>query len=1193
MELIGIDDHLMASTLSGIIDKINGAANYLNDWPKSSQVTKILALHVISKIERLSIQNVVDPEYAKSQMKKATHLVVGVDYGVEAYCVLTRDLDDRFDDEDARGEVDDYLSDLANTFVNAIKDFQTFTEFQKNFTKEEKQGLTRMKCRLYADLQTQPVRECNVFDAYKHCMKLISEARESDSEKKNKAVPISVRLYSLKAIINETRDVDDNFLEYRDVEATLISRCYHISAELEKLRLKAETASQTNSQQSSTSTLVVDCRQFIDAIVKFQNLMKKDLKNGIVKARQSEDGDDEEVEKVVDIVENLSLFHPSRLEQWLMFKELEFELLTSKMFSLNGITFLANRNKLVNELADADKKYALVMLVPSPDDRTKQFLNAMIQYVDIYTRLLKMSDVSSSTTRERDEDLPWHMIDRKRKTIQDKIRKFSDYVAKNKHLENKVSFILTFSESSQVLGCQYSIYEGCKLFMENLDRFPVPPTNIRVRLATSGETTFIKTNAPVCVEWDYEFQGYPTQFLVEYRTKESYVETWKKQNTSRPGDTRLFLNFQPGIAMEIRVAADTCIGRSEFSEIVDTIEIIESSLEKDGSIQFADEPGPSKEVNESTIPKFQFPAQAKGKTTSETTVKSNNQQANGNQQFKATNDFKEKKPIEKDLCFPCTTITRWRIIGNKDELDVYAVPSTKTPGSMETIVERFSVGTEATSKMEHKTILLMGATGSGKTALINSMINYVFNVQWENPFRLQLIEEKGIDEAFSQTQKITAYDIHHSEGFRIPYSLTIIDTPGYGDTEGLDRDKEITEMVRKFFKDENGIQELDVVGFVAQAVLPRLTATQTYIFDSVLSIFGNDIKENIDFLLTFADTQVPPILAAISEADLPCPIDPESKQPLHHKFNNSGFYCSNRGSSNQLNQLFWDMGMENFDNFFRVLGAMNTKSLTLTKQVLEERKHLEATVDGLQPLIKIGLVKMEEMRKIKEMIANSQVQIEANESVLFEVEVTVPTKVEIPEGQYLTNCNRCYVTCHESCIYKNDDEKVNCAAMDKTMPKKNRSCTVCPNKCIWNMHANQPYKWEYVQEKQMTSSGDIKAKYETELNKILTAEDLIQVLQDALDNNEKNVLERVKTVTDCIRRLDEIALRPNPFSSPEYIDLIIEAEHQEKKLGFQERIKSLQRLREMAVLTHRIQTNPSGSLYDYDGNSEDKTASDT
>lgn len=102
----------------------------------------------------------------------------------------------------------------------------------------------------------------------------------------------------------------------------------------------------------------------------------------------------------------------------------------------------------------------------------------------------------------------------------------------------------------------------------------------------------------------------------------------------------------------------------------------------------------------------------------------------------------------------------------------------------------------------------MGATGSGKSAIINAMMNYILGVEWNDPFRFILIDEEvqGGSQAFGQTREVTAYDIHYQDGFRIPYSLTIVDTPGFGDTEGIVRDQEITSSIKKFFEHLNGIQ---------------------------------------------------------------------------------------------------------------------------------------------------------------------------------------------------------------------------------------------------------------------------------------------------------------------------------------------------------------------------------------------------
>ncbi len=148
-------------------------------------------------------------------------------------------------------------------------------------------------------------------------------------------------------------------------------------------------------------------------------------------------------------------------------------------------------------------------------------------------------------------------------------------------------------------------------------------------------------------------------------------------------------------------------------------------------------------------------------------------------------------------------------IENKMTLHILPLTQSKPIGSTEvtSIMKRFQVGPPCPMEMPRKTILLMGATGSGKTTMINAIINYLFGVEWDDPFRFLLIDEqiRG-SQANSQTRDVIAYDINHREGLKIPYSLTIVDTPGFGDTEGIERDEEITSAVKKFFEHKNGIQ---------------------------------------------------------------------------------------------------------------------------------------------------------------------------------------------------------------------------------------------------------------------------------------------------------------------------------------------------------------------------------------------------
>ncbi|XP_049930436.1 titin-like, partial [Epinephelus moara] len=53
--------------------------------------------------------------------------------------------------------------------------------------------------------------------------------------------------------------------------------------------------------------------------------------------------------------------------------------------------------------------------------------------------------------------------------------------------------------------------------------------------------------------------------------------------------------------------------------------------------------------------------------------------------------------------------------------------------------KRFSLGKEITKP--NRTIVVLGATGAGKSTLINGMINYILGVQWEDSYRFMLVDE--------------------------------------------------------------------------------------------------------------------------------------------------------------------------------------------------------------------------------------------------------------------------------------------------------------------------------------------------------------------------------------------------------------------------------------------------------------------
>ncbi|KAK3591693.1 hypothetical protein CHS0354_040624 [Potamilus streckersoni] len=465
-----------------------------------------------------------------------------------------------------------------------------------------------------------------------------------------------------------------------------------------------------------------------------------------------------------------------------------------------------------------------------------------------------------------------------------------------------------------------------------------------------------------------------------------------------------------------------------------------------------------------------------------------------------------------------------------------------------------------------KTIMVVGATGSGKSTLIDGIVNYVMDVEWKDDWRFTIIDLKDVEkkkknnQSESQTEWITCYTIHSRPGSRIKYTLNIIDTPGFGDTRGFERDQAIVEQIRLFFTTPppKGIYELDAVCFVTQAPLARLTPHQKYIFDSVLSLFGKDMSKNIFVLVTFADGNDPPVKKALEAAEVPF--------QRAFKFNNSALFAStNYSEEARFGQMFWDMGKESFNVFFTELRKTKTRSLQLTADVLKTRKQLEAIIEGLQPQIMEGLNVINTIKQEKRVIEQHKADIVANKEFEYEVEEIHQRKITLAVGEYVTNCLTCNRTCHYPCSIPKDNEKKECAAMDRS-----GYCTNCPKHCIWSQHVNNQYRFEFFPQKIKRTSEDLKRRYDIAQGKEREHSIYLQTVKAKFDKVGSNVFAMIKRVRDCIIKLQEKAIKQNPLSQVEYIKLLIDGEKREAKYGWQKRVEMLKKFKKQAELLEDI-----------------------
>ena len=275
----------------------------------------------------------------------------------------------------------------------------------------------------------------------------------------------------------------------------------------------------------------------------------------------------------------------------------------------------------------------------------------------------------------------------------------------------------------------------------------------------------------------------------------------------------------------------------------------------------------------------------------------------------------------------------------------------------------------------------------------------------------------------------------------------------------------------------------------------------------------------------------------------------------YFEFNNRSLFTAN---NDNFGKMFWTMGTKSLEKFFESLNCMQPQSLLLTREVLKERAQLEVRVSALREKTMNGIDKLSQLKQERKIAEQHAEDINANKD--FTETRTERKRVyeRVEPGTFVTHCTPCDYTCHSSCGIPLSQDKEFCAAM------RNGNCTVCPNRCFWNRHANDQYRVKFVTENVKKVYDAKKMKYLKAQEGKTKAETIIDGLQKEFDEGKKVVLTFVAEIQRSLERLSEIALKKDPMQQLDYLDLLIESEKSQAKPGFKERISSLQELRKRA-----------------------------
>ncbi|XP_037388786.1 uncharacterized protein LOC108410913 [Pygocentrus nattereri] len=471
---------------------------------------------------------------------------------------------------------------------------------------------------------------------------------------------------------------------------------------------------------------------------------------------------------------------------------------------------------------------------------------------------------------------------------------------------------------------------------------------------------------------------------------------------------------------------------------------------------------------------------------------------------------------------------------------------------------------------QNKTVLMVGETGTGKTTLINTMVNYFLGVKFEDKVWFEITDEEKRAQTESQTSEITVYEINSDEKHS---SLTIVDTPGYGDTRGRDKDTEIARNLHQLLIHGTGVKELDAVCLVLKASQNRISDRLRYIFEGVLSLFGKDIEDIIVLFITHSDGGPPTnVLQAIEKEKIPCCHDDEN-EPVHFLFNNR----QSEKRTKRYEYVYkssWEMGESSLKEFFEFLKSRQAKSLTMTVSVLRERLQLEACVESLKERITFTEAKQKELAEAQKSLKLNKEKIENGEDFTMTVTIAYKEKVDITNAswwdQKATSCRECKENCHE----------YNCwAAINAAWchVMEGRNCTVC--NCPDSKHVREARKYVIKQRKEVVTFDQLLKKYtnkdnatydeecfrkmETKHGKLLKTNkkmaDLDTSLKRLRAENEEQKKSLVKDAYMAIVKLSEIALKPNSAFTIQHLDFLIPRVEEAGTAEWVQKLKNMQR----------------------------------
>lgn len=337
-------------------------------------------------------------------------------------------------------------------------------------------------------------------------------------------------------------------------------------------------------------------------------------------------------------------------------------------------------------------------------------------------------------------------------------------------------------------------------------------------------------------------------------------------------------------------------------------------------------------------------------------------------------------------------------------------------------------------------ILLIGETGSGKTSFLNLICNY--NLVQALGFhagveQFHAFNEIKFESDSSKMESKTSY----SKLYKIEmgtWPVGVIDTPGFGDTRGMEEDKKHVARVIETLKEE---QYINCVCLVINGRAARMSASIKYVLSEITAVLPKTVLDNI--IVVFTNTTSP----------LHLTFDPtEFKTHFGCEINMifciENPYCLyEKAKERSLSADMIAKGLK--DEFERTAGVLEKMftEIKALKQVhtydfirlYEKKQEVERTVLVTLEAYNCQMQLENELAKIEESISAAQGSKTLHKN--FENEIVRHVSEKTSRHNTICGAPGCYSNCHKSC---NLDKSFDKEAFKSCWCIKNdNTCRVC------------------------------------------------------------------------------------------------------------------------------------------------------